>query len=71
MEKNRLMMELPNDLMKELKQARKDAKSDEAEKYKKKGGQKSKGYHPYRRNGFRGGHSGFGRGLAILKEEVF
>jgi hypothetical protein len=60
MEKNRLMMELPDDLQKQLKQARKDAKEEEAEKEKKKGGQKSKGYR--RGNGFRGGHSGFGRG---------
>jgi hypothetical protein len=63
MEKNRLMMELPDDLQKQLKQVRKDAKNEEAEKDKKKGGQKSKGFHPYRRgNGFRGGHHGFGRG---------
>lgn len=62
MEKIQLLMELSEDLQKQLKRARKDAKAEEAEKNQKKQG-KSKGFHPYRRgNHFRGGHSGFGRG---------
>jgi hypothetical protein len=69
---NCLMMELPDDLQKQLKQARKDAKSDEAEKDKKKGGQKSKGYHPYLVAMVSVGVTvALVEGLAILEEEVF
>jgi hypothetical protein len=38
------MMELPDDLQKQLKQARKDAKGEEAEKDKKKGRSEVKGF---------------------------
>jgi plasmid maintenance system antidote protein VapI len=64
MEKNAFMMELDEDMQKQLKRARKDAKAAEAEKKEKKhhnGHANRRGYFFRRgRGGFRGGFGGGG-----------
>jgi hypothetical protein len=55
LEKNALFLELPKDMQKQLKRAKKDAKLEEGEKKEKSKGQNRRGFHGRRGGRGRGG----------------